>query len=188
MDLPTFLSQSPDLGDPASATKLATRWTSALARKGTIIAVQGEPETHEYIVLDGRVASCIIDAEGRAVCVGMYVGPCVVTPQVARSNEGISLVSIEAKTDALVARLDSAALTTLMLENEPIRDWANDVLRRELSRKADREWCLAALGGAERLIWFRERYPGYEQQFSHSLIASFIGITPVTFSRLRNSV
>ena len=58
-------------------------------------------------------------------------------------------------------------------------------LREELSRKTEREWCLAALGGADRLEWFRERYPNYEGLFVHHQIASFLGMTPVSFSRLR---
>lgn len=76
-------------------------------------------------------------------------------------------------------------LTDLMLGSEPIRNWANGVLRDALSEKAEREWCLAALGGAERLTWFRQAFPGYEDIFTHTLIASFLGITPVTLSRLR---
>lgn len=71
MDLLTFLSQSPDLSDRASAAKLARGWTSAIVRKGTSVAVQGEPEVHGCIVLDGRVSSCIVDPDGRAVGVGM---------------------------------------------------------------------------------------------------------------------
>ncbi|MEP0138999.1 hypothetical protein [Tateyamaria sp.] len=72
-----------------------------------------------------------------------------------------------------------------MISSEPVRNWANGILREALSRKADREWCLAALGGAERLTWFRQAFPGYEDIFPHTLIASFLGVTPVTMSRLR---
>ncbi len=187
MDLLTFLMQSPDLPDHASAAKLASKWAPKLVKKGARLVQQGEPDTKEVIILDGCAASRIYDAEGNAVCVGMYVGPCIVTPNIARTRDGSSLVSIEAITDTLVAQMDSDVLTDLMIASEPVRDWANGVLREELSRKADREWCLAALGGSDRLAWFRERYPEYEGIFVHSLIASFLGITPVTFSRLRSS-
>lgn len=187
MDLLTFLMQSRALPERACATRLALSWTPKLVKKGACIVQQGEQETRELIILEGCAASRIYDPDGRAVCVGLFVGTCIVTPNIARSRNGKSLVSVEAVTDTLVAQMDSNRLTDLMIASEPVRDWANGVLREELGRKADREWCLAALGGAERLAWFRERYPGYEEVFIHSLIASFLGMTPVTLSRLRGS-
>lgn len=187
MDLLTFLMQSPHMLEKACATRLASNWTPKLVTKGAHIVQQGEQETRELIILEGCVASRIYDPVGSGVCVGLYVGPCIVTPNIARTRDGASLVSLEAVSDTIVAQMDSNRLTDLMIASEPIRDWANAVLREELGRKTDREWCLAALGGADRLAWFRDRHPGYEGIFTHSLIASFLGITPVTLSRLRGS-
>ncbi len=187
MDLLAFLMRSADWPDKASAALLASDWKLGRVAKGAQIAQQGQPEACEFIILEGCAASRIYDPDGNAACVGLYVGPCVVTPNIARTREGTSLVSIEALTDTSVAHMDSDALTDLMIGFEPVRDWANGVLRAELARKSDREWCLAALGGADRLAWFREVYPGYEQIFVHSLIASFLGMTPVTLSRLRSN-
>ncbi len=187
MDLLTFLSRSPGALDKVSAREFAAAWGVEHVEKGRRIATQGEPEPREHIILDGRAASLITDPEGRAVCVGFHVGPCVVTPNVARTRQGTSLVSIDVVADALVAQMDSRALTELMVASEPIREWANGILQQELARKTDREWCLAALGGADRLAWFRRDFPRHEGLFGHYLIASFLGITPVTLSRLRGA-
>ncbi len=187
MDLLTFLMQSPDLRDKTCAARFASNWTPKLVKKGATIVEQGTPETRELIILQGQVASHIYSSQGSAICVGLHVGPCTLTPNIARTRDGMSLISVEAMTDSLVAQMDSNLLLDTMLASEPVRDWANGILRDELGRKADREWCLAALGGADRLAWFRDRYPGYEQTFTHTLIASFLGITPVTLSRLRHS-
>lgn len=158
-----------------------------MSKRGVVLQMQGEPDPMEHIILNGRAASQISDPEGRAVCVGFQVGPCAVTPNVARTRNGTSLVSIDVIADALVARMDSRALTDLMLESEPIREWANGVLQQELARKASREWCLAALGGSDRLARFRKDFPHHEDLFGHYLIASFLGVTPVTLSRLRGA-
>lgn len=186
MDLQTFLMQSPELTDRACAARFASNWTPKLVKKGTAIVQQDAEDTNEYIILDGLASCNIYGPDGRAICVGLHVGACVVAPNIARTRDGISLISLEASTDVVMAHMDSEALTDMMIASLPVRDWANGVLRQELGRKADREWCLAALGGADRLAWFRERYPGYEALFVHTLIASFLGITPVTLSRLRS--
>ena len=185
MELRTFLKQSPHLSETASADEFASRWVPKRLKKGAHLCRQEQPERGEFILLEGSLASSICDAEGREVCVALYVGPCIVTPNVARTRAGMSLVSIVATTDASLVRIDSDLLSSLMIESQPIREWANAVLRDALSEKAEREWCLAALGGAERLTWFRHAFPGHEAIFPHRFIASFLGITPVTLSRLR---
>ncbi|WP_159086953.1 Crp/Fnr family transcriptional regulator [Loktanella sp. Alg231-35] len=177
--------QSPDLFHGGHCEEFASKWATARVDARADMVRQEEPEPDEIILLDGQLVSAICDPDGKEVCVGFYVGPCVVTPNIARAREGRSLVSITATTDAQIARIDSDHLTQLMISSEPIRNWANGALRDALSQKADREWCLAALGGADRLKWFRETYPGYEDIFNHALIASFLGVTPVTLSRLR---
>ena len=187
MDLFTFLRSSASALDKDSARVFASAWSVEHFKKGRRIAAQGEPDPMERIILDGRATSQITDPDGRAVCVGFHASPCVVAPNVARTRNGISRVSLDVNADALVARMDSNALTELMLASEPIREWANGILQEELALKADREWCLAALGGADRLAWFREKFPRHEGLFGHYLIASFLGITPVTLSRLRGA-
>lgn len=179
--------QSPDVSQGDLTDGFAAEWTTTQVTEKADIVRQGDCDSREIIALDGHLASTICDPDGKEVCVGLYVGPSVVTPAIARTREGRSLVSITATTDAKIARMNSDRLTELMIASEPIRDWANGVLRGALSQKADREWCLAALGGADRLAWFRETYPGFEDIFNHALIASFLGITPVTLSRLRHS-
>jgi len=187
LDLLAFLTCPPNALDKITAAKFAASWTVGYVEKGRRIATQGEPDQLEHIIRDGRASSQITDPEGRAVCVGFHAGPCVVAPNVARTRNGVSRVSLDVNADALVAQLCSHTLTEFMLGSEPIREWANGILQHELARKADREWCLAALGGADRLAWFRRDFPRHEGLFGHYLIASFLGITPVTLSRLRGA-
>jgi CRP-like cAMP-binding protein len=188
MNLRTFLIQSADLSQGNCVENFSAQWVETGVDAKTQIVGQEDICADEFILLNGCLSSTISDPDGKEVCVGLYVGPCVVTPHIARTRADQSLVSITATTDAHIARLNSDLLTELMIASEPIRNWANGVLRDALSHKADREWCLAALGGSDRLAWFRETYSGYEDIFNHALIASFLGVTPVTLSRLRKSM
>lgn len=174
--------------DNGMATKLVEQWMPRHIPKGGFIVRQGDEDAFEYMILSGSAVSHISDAEGRNVCVAFHLGPAIITPNIARQRAQTSLVNIEIVSDALIASMPSKELLALMVANEEVREWANAILRNEIGFKAEREWCLAALGGADRLDWFRGRYPKLENLFGHAYIASFLGLTPVTLSRLRNRI
>ena len=75
----------------------------------------------------------------------------------------------------------------LMLKDENARRWGNRVLQTELVRRARREWSLAAESGAQRLARIRPEHPDIESAVTAKIIATYLGITPVTLSRLRAS-
>lgn len=171
----------------ADARALAGAFETKVFPKTDFLTRQGEPDAMEYILLSGKVVSLIGDADGREVCVGFYVGQCVIAPNLARAADGKSLVNLRMESDGQVASVSTATLLKLMRGSSAIEEWANAVLRAELERKTSREWSLAALKAKERLEWFRSLYPDHETLFTHTQISSFLGMTPVTLSRLRNS-
>ena len=63
---------------------------------------------------------------------------------------------------------------------------------RHLCRALYRHWEIKMLlyqcSAMERYQWFLDHYPGLEQVVSGKHVASFIGITPVTLSRLRHQL
>ncbi len=153
---------------------------------GSYMSSQGERDENEYFLLSGRARSVVTDAEGAEVSLNLYAAPTVITPNIARTSGGCSLVDIEILDDAVAASMPAAQLMDLMVSFESIREWGNNIMREELTRKVGREWCLAALSARQRLEWFRKVHPGYEALFAHFHIASYLGMTPVTLSRARN--
>jgi CRP-like cAMP-binding protein len=105
-----------------------------------------------------------------------------------RVAEERSRVNSVAMTKTRVAAFPSVALMECMLRSPSVQRWGDTVLRAELMRRADREWALAALSAAERLLQFRRDYAGLEDAIAHHHIASYLGITPVTLSRVRAQV
>src|SRR6056297_1033762 len=118
MDLRTFLMQSPDLSQGSCVEGFSAKWVAISVDAKTQIVGQEEVCADEFILLSGCLSSTICDPYGKEVCVGFFVGPCVVTPNIARTREGQSLVSIKATTDTQIARINSDLLTTLMIASE----------------------------------------------------------------------
>ena len=77
---------------------------------------------------------------------------------------------------------------TILINNLEIRRFGNTVLRNELARKVDKEIGSASLSAKERLLKFREEYPLLENLIPHTHIASYLGITNISLSRLRSNL
>jgi CRP-like cAMP-binding protein len=145
----------------------------------------GDPGDVEAVVLSGLLRSWVGDSEGRAVTLGFHAGPCALPPAITRSSKGRSRLHCEALGPAKVVLFPEEALAELMQAEPKVQSWGDHILRTELIRRADREWGLAALPARQRLLWLREQFPALEEQVPHHHIASHLGITPVSFSRLR---
>jgi CRP-like cAMP-binding protein len=141
----------------------------------------------EYLLLSGLLRSFILDVKGNETTVAFHSAPCVITPCIARSEMTRSLVSCEAIQSSRVVHFPKNELMNLMINDENARRWGNQVLQVELVRRARREWSLAAETGAQRLERFGKEYPDIASLVSAKIIATYLGITPVTLSRLQSS-
>ncbi|NQZ30711.1 MAG: Crp/Fnr family transcriptional regulator [Oceanospirillaceae bacterium] len=147
----------------------------------------GQENQYEYILLNGLLRSFILDVDGNEVTVAFYTAPCVITPCIARSDNSRSLVSCEAIQSSRLVRFSEKELVNLMVKDESARRWGNQVLQAELIRRARREWSLAAESGAQRLARIRMEHPDIESVVTAKIIATYLGITPVSLSRLRST-
>ena len=154
---------------------------------GQFIVLEGDEAQLEFIVLRGIVKSGVTTADGQDVTLNFYPSPAVVSPAITRYAEGKSRVHIQALTDARVAWFPADTLVNCMLASPSVQRWGDSILRSDLVKRADKEWALAALSGKERLASFRQQFPNLENEISHGPIASYLGVTPVTLSRLRGN-
>jgi hypothetical protein len=61
-------------------------------------------------------------------------------------------------------------------------------VEKEFIRSLNYEVLFRSYTAKDRLLFFRTHYPSLENLIPHTIIASFLGITPVSFSRLRNEL
>lgn len=112
----------------------------------------------------------------------------VISPNTIRTFEGKSLLNLQALTDVKLSVLPAPDFEQLMIDNLEIRHFANTVLQQELIRKVDKEIGLASLTAKERLEKLRKDFPNLENLIPHSDIASYLGITNISLSRLRKEM
>ena len=94
----------------------------------------------------------------------------------------------QASTDIELISLDAGAFEKLMIENLEIRNFGNAVLKNELEAKVRKEIGLTSLTAKERLLQFRQDFHMLENLVPHGEIASYLGITTISLSRLRGNL
>ena len=176
---------------PVDTTAFSALWPAMKARtlapQEALLDVGDEPPM-ECFVLQGILRSWLGDAEGRAVTLDFYMGPCVMTPAIARTKAGRSRIHCEALTPARVVMFTAESLSHLMVKDAAIARWGDAVLTQELIRRVDRELALATQPAKERLLALRADKPGLEDAVAQHHLASYLGITPVSLSRLRGQL
>jgi CRP-like cAMP-binding protein len=151
----------------------------------SIIFKPNQNDRSEYILLNGIVRVFLLNTEGEEITLSFFEENTILPPYVTRTKNGKSLLYGEALTDCTFAKIDAKAFETLMIENIEIREFGNSVMRQELLNKVHKEIRMASWTAKERLLQLRKDFSMLENRIPHPMIASYLGITNVSLSRLR---
>lgn len=148
----------------------------------------GSANSKEYLLLQGILHRYNISDKGAPITTGFYLPGSVVTPHFARTSKGKSIFSIQALTHSVLAAIPVIELDALRNNNPEFRDFGQRVIEKELSTALQQDVALRSFSAKERLLAMRKQYPHLENEVPHPVIASYLGITNVSFSRLRKEL
>lgn len=156
--------------------------------KGDIIIEKGKTNRKEYFIFEGICRSVLYNPNGEEVTIAFFADNTVLSPHTARSLKGISIYYFRALTDMKLATIYADKFESLMIQNLEIRNLGYTIMIRELSQKVEKEIAMASMTAKERLVIFRKKYPLFENLIPHTYIASYLGITNISLSRLRREL
>lgn len=156
--------------------------------KGDLFIDIGKKNNKEYFVFQGVCRSFVYSPEGDEVTISYFLENEVLSPNKTRTANQLSQLNFQALNNLSIASMDSDKFEQLMIDHLDIREFGNRVLQNELLVKVEKEIGLASLNAKERLILFREKYHFLENLISHVDIASYLGITNISLSRLRKEI
>lgn len=156
--------------------------------KGDVFIDSGKKNIKEYFVFEGVCRSFLLSPEGKEVTISYFLEGSVLSPNKTRTANQISHLNFQALTKLTVASLNADKFEQLMINHMDIREFGNMVLQHELLAKVEKEIALASLDAKERLLLFRKKYHFLENLISHVDIASYLGITNISLSRLRRGL
>ncbi|KAB7730431.1 Crp/Fnr family transcriptional regulator [Rudanella paleaurantiibacter] len=156
--------------------------------KNTDILVAGKTNASEYILVSGVAHRYTVSDKGDPITTGFYGSGAVITPHFARTQNGRNLFSLQTLTDAVLAQIPVNQLDRLRATHADYREFGQRVLENELVQALQFAVSFRSFSAKERLVAMRTQYPNLENLVPHHIIASYLGITPVSFSRLRHEL
>lgn len=159
-----------------------------MIRKDEIVFHEKRYNAFEYFQLEGVSHRFNVDSDMQTVTTGIYQNEMVITPHFTRTSNGQSIFSLQALTDCCYLKVPAGTFRDLSNVNEQVRMFGRAVVEQEFITNLNFEVLFRSHTAKERLLYFRANYPLLENIIPHTVIASFLGITPVSFSRLRNEL
>lgn len=157
-------------------------------RKDEHLAEAGRPDGNEYFILEGILHRHVLDHSGQRVTSAFHPEGTTLTPHFARTINGRSQFNVQSLVPSLVAAVPVATFDRLRYGHEDLRLFGLRVVEQELIGSIRQAVSFRERSARDRLIDLRTEFPGLENRIPHAVIASYLGITPVSFSRLRKEL
>lgn len=183
----SFWTEVIKVTNPTLAKQLADLSRQMRLAKNELLVREGERQKHFVFLLQGVLRGYFLDINGREItdCIGFQCG----TPAMASILlQEPSIISIEAVTPCELLTIEAQTLQQLLQQNTELVWIYNAYLQQALQTHWQIKTTVCQHTAMERYQWFLQAYPGLIDQMNNKHIASFLGMTPVTLSRLRRTL
>lgn len=156
-------------------------------RKGDRLVEAGSAQTMVNFLVSGLGRSFSVDAEGREItdCIVFRPGS-VLVPSV--DFDGPSTSTVEMLSEGEVVGVSVALVDELLQTSLAANHLYIQVLRQAWREHWEVRRLVSQKRGRDRYLWFLEKYPGVIDMVPNKYVASLLGMTPVSLSRLRTEL
>lgn len=183
--LKDYLSDLPFVSDDSEG--LLSTGQIECHKKGEFIIIAGEGEYKPRILLSGLIRVFFLNKEGVDVTSFFiyektYYGSDFLTMKKA------SVCSFEALEDCISLVLDKQVLKEALQKDIRLLLEYTGILEKSLNARILRENALITKSATARYMDLKKEYPNIEKRVSQTHIASYLGISPVSLSRIRQAI
>ena len=182
------LSERYGLGIPSEAIEKALSFSRfKVYSKGEVLARTGDKTAVAGMVINGVVRSYYVDKDGNDItqffaAEGSW---CIDSGMVGFDEMQVNREVIE---DATVMLFDVKDMKELIYSDGQLKNVWIDALESGMRYKIYRENGFLVETATERYVAFRKRYPMLAERVPLRYIATYLGITPESLSRIRSTM
>lgn len=177
------------LKDKELIQELSDETKSKCMKKGEYVVRTGEILNELYFMEKGISRGYFLDINGKDVtdCFSFSCGS-IVMPFCQLEMDIPAPMTIEVLEDAVFFCIPIAVVIELQKKYSEVTRLYNQLLIKAFNEHWRLKQILNSYTALQRYQWFLKEYPGLIDKVSNKYVASFLGMTPVTLSRLRRTL
>lgn len=156
--------------------------------KGEILIREGQTVNKTFFVTEGSLRSFCIDKEGKEHTLQFAIKDWWISDFMAIYNDEPASLTVECITDSTVLEFDAQKLEEIYFQFPEFELFQRKNLQRHVVSLHKRILNQLQLTALERYNLFLEQYPDIEQHIPNYHIASYLGITQQSLSRVRAEI
>lgn len=153
--------------------------------KGAVLIQQGQNVNKVFFVLEGCLRSYCIDKGGKEHTLQLAIKNWWISDYIAIHNNEPATLTIECLKESSVIEFNAKKLNNIFIPFPEFEPFQRNLLERHVVSLHQRILNQLQLTAAERYDLFLEQYPDIEQFTRNYHIASYLGITQESLSRIR---
>lgn len=167
---------------------IADKFETIHLKKGDIILDANEIVYNQYYVSDGCLRAFFIDLTGKEHTIQFAVKDWWISDYTAFFSTTKAIMSIECIQNAILYKISREDLENLYQESPLIETFFRKKLENAFSSFQKRILGNLSQPAKERYLTFINTYPNIEQNVKNYHIASYLGITTESLSRIRKEI
>ena len=156
-----------------------------VTKKGSVLVREGRSVDKEYLVIDGCLRSYCTDKQGKEHTLQFAIKGWWISDYIAIHTAENATLTIETLTDSTVIEFSAEALGGTLKSFPEFEPFQRALLEQHVVSLHRRILNQLQLTATERYELFLEQYPDIEQYCRNYHIASYLGITQESLSRIR---
>lgn len=185
--LTTFLTSNIDI-DKNVLDELVQNCKTIKIFKGNFLLRQGEICKHSFFIEHGLLRQYSIDNKGKEHILQFAPETWFISDRGSVYFNQPSDYFIQALEDSTVLQIDENFILHLAEQNKPFLEFNNKLLHNHIRHLQKRVTQLLSATAEERYLDFIKLYPDILLRVPQSMVASYLGITPESLSRVRKDL
>jgi CRP-like cAMP-binding protein len=157
-------------------------------RKGTILLAVGEVCRHSYFIVEGCLRSYVIDNKGKEHIIQFAPENWWISEQISLMNHEPSMYFIDTVEDTSLLELGPDFFDQLHITVPQASAMSRRLQSNSLRSFQKRLVSHLSATGEERYLSFIKTYPQLALRLPQKMIASYLGVTPESLSRIRKEL